>query len=346
MKTPAETRRIRASGSRFPRTMPRMIPRPSATTIPVVVPNRTATGLLVLDRQADRRELRLVADLGEEEGNGHRQEGAEGRAPLVLALQRVPADRPQPEQDEGEGRDEGDDLQGITVVRSRPATTARAWFRSVATKTAPRTVGAGKRVAKAMARSWVLSPISARVTKSREATKAVIGRSFPERPAGGRRGPRGATDGSVRSVARGPRRRFVDNSCEGWGRQRDRTEKRTGVRACRGSAGGIPDTPPRCDAANPIHKSSGTRARLDAPTLQRPTKALAPGGRSGHGYQKPRFVIVGIRGAERPALLLPLGRLEAYQACRAAGNEDRTDVRPARPRGAATLPPRPITRRG
>src|SRR5512136_3012228 len=64
---------------------------------------------------------------------------------------------------------------GITVVRSRPAATARAWFRRVATKTAARTVGAGKRVANAMATSWVLSPISARVTKRREAMKAVMG---------------------------------------------------------------------------------------------------------------------------------------------------------------------------
>jgi hypothetical protein len=42
MKTPAETRRIQASGRRLPRTMPTPIPMLSATTIPAVVPSRTA----------------------------------------------------------------------------------------------------------------------------------------------------------------------------------------------------------------------------------------------------------------------------------------------------------------
>jgi hypothetical protein len=48
----------------------------------------------------------------------------------------------------------------------------------VAQKTAHKTVVALYRVAKAIARSWVLSPISARTTKDMDIKKAVMADSF------------------------------------------------------------------------------------------------------------------------------------------------------------------------
>jgi hypothetical protein len=57
----------------------------------------------------------------------------------------------------------------VTVLSRRPAATAKAWFRRVATKTADRTVCAAKWEANAMASSWVLSSVSAKVTNERDA---------------------------------------------------------------------------------------------------------------------------------------------------------------------------------
>jgi hypothetical protein len=151
-----------------------------------------------------------------------------------------------------------------------------------------------------------------------------------------------ATDGSLRGVARGPRRRCAESRCEACGSQRNRTEQADGRASLQ-----------RVGRGNSGYTTKARRSEPDPYTIRVPNEvgcADTPAShqsscarrQSGHGYQKPRVVIVGIRGAGWPALLLPLGRSEHTEHAGRAGNEDRTDVWPARQRRAATLPPRPI----
>jgi hypothetical protein len=59
---------------------------------------------VVFDRERDRRQLRLVPHLGDEERDCDRPERAEAEA-LVLPFEAVAADRPEPKEDERGGRD-------------------------------------------------------------------------------------------------------------------------------------------------------------------------------------------------------------------------------------------------
>jgi hypothetical protein len=62
---------------------------------------------------------------------------------------------------------------GTTVVRSWPTATVIEKLAIVAKKTAKSTLKALYRVAKDMAKNWVLSPISAKTISTKEAAKAA-----------------------------------------------------------------------------------------------------------------------------------------------------------------------------
>ena len=172
MKTPADTRRISVSGIRLPRTMPMPMPILSATTIPAVVPRRTAIGSVYLTAKLMVASWVLSPSSARKNAmatvrNGPKLERC-WSSPSSVSPRMVQS----PKRMKDRAAVSEMTSSGMTLVSRRPAATARAWFRRVATNTADSTVRAGNRVAKAIAKSWVLSPISARVTNKRDAINA------------------------------------------------------------------------------------------------------------------------------------------------------------------------------
>ncbi len=74
----------------------------------------------VLDCQADGGELRLVAELRQKERDGDGEKRAEAGARLVLSLQRVATNGPEPKEDEGQGGRQRDDVQRDDVGEQAP----------------------------------------------------------------------------------------------------------------------------------------------------------------------------------------------------------------------------------
>ena len=309
MKTPAETKRITASGSRWPRTMPTMIPRLSATTIPAVVPNSTATGFVYLT--ARLMVASWVLSLREEEGDGHGEERA-GRARFVLPSSVSPRIVHNPKRMKERAATTGDDLQWDDRGQEPARGHGEAWLTRVATKTAARTVGAGNHIANAMARSWVLSPISARVTKRREATKAVIWCLSFRRL--GYTQERLSTKDSRQASRVGTWARCTPGENSGAcgdrvGAETDRGESPTTWFVSDGSGGRSTvcvrerDPLTRCGGSDrgnvqaEAHQSSERRARASGTRLRHQSSCTRwiPG----RIRQKPRFVIVGVPGAAR-----------------------------------------------
>jgi hypothetical protein len=79
--------------------------------MPAVVPRRTASGLLYLMARLIVASCVLSPSSAAKKRDGHREKRTIAGAFLVLAVQGVAPQSPQPEQDERRGRGERDDLQ-------------------------------------------------------------------------------------------------------------------------------------------------------------------------------------------------------------------------------------------
>src|SRR6266851_5055446 len=105
-KSPAAARRSSVGDTTRVRRAPPKTTRPSAASMPSVVPTVTSPRDLEARPEGDRRELGLVAHLGEEEDDG----GGEQRSPaggLARRGRTVRHERPDPEPDEAQRESPG-----------------------------------------------------------------------------------------------------------------------------------------------------------------------------------------------------------------------------------------------
>ena len=222
-RTRRTTRRRRcgssAPGSRVPSSRPTPIASASAATMPSVEPSQVPNSALAR-RQRDRRQHRLVAELGEEEhdadGQDRRCSSGPRRAALVVVGQRVAAQRPDAEGDERQRRPRRVIARVGSVAPSRrrraPTRGGRGRWRPVI----PISTGtAWNRVANVNAISWLLSPSSATKITPKLTRNAVstAGPSRLLRSSTGRRRPDG-----LRPGAPAPRRRSRPPGGAGPGR--------------------------------------------------------------------------------------------------------------------------------
>ncbi len=123
-----------------------------------------------------RGDLRLVADLDQEEGDQRRQEGA-GLARRLRALVGLVGIRHQPAMTMKVAASTQRIVSGPTqAATAAPIQAASAWLARAAQRM-PRMIGTGLRyrAASIRARSCVLSPISATATRAVETKNASIG---------------------------------------------------------------------------------------------------------------------------------------------------------------------------
>ncbi|KAI1693650.1 hypothetical protein Ddc_22629 [Ditylenchus destructor] len=132
---------------------------------------------VVLGRQHHGGDLRLVAHLGEEEGDHRGAEDAEVRgARGIVVVELVGDQHPDRHGDEGQAQDPAHDV--LAKIAGDPGAHGNRpahGLTSVATKM-PATMGQGlrKRAASTSDSSWVLSPISASATTEVEIRKASM----------------------------------------------------------------------------------------------------------------------------------------------------------------------------